>query len=150
VATDAAKRDETAKLAEQMRTLFTGPRPVDKSPDRPLYDAFVSVESPLLQGVDLSRLPKSQKVAYGLPKERFATDGSLTAPAGTPVEVRLPAALFRDHEFVVEGKIADGADRVVQLQVRTSLPGTDIRWDGKSPLVGKADGAAFRELRRGF
>jgi hypothetical protein len=150
LAIDPAKRDEADKLTDKVRTLFTGPRPADKSPDRPLYDSFVSVESPLLQGVDPARLPKSRKVVYGLPKARFAADGSLTNPTSTPVEVRLPAALFRDHEFVVEGKIAGAADRVVQLQVRTSPPDGVVRWDGKSPLVGKADGEAFRELRRGF
>lgn len=149
-ALDPARKADADKLADQVKALLIGPRPTpEKSPDRLLYDALVSVESPLFQGVDVAKLPNARKVAYGLAKDRFDADGNLTAPAGTPVEVRVPAALFRDHLFVVEGAVAGNADRVVQLQVRTT-PTADVRWDGKSPLVGKADGAAFKELRRGF
>lgn len=148
-AADADRVEEAAKLAEEARVLFTGKRPgKEKDPNSVLYDNLVSVASPLLGGLDLSRLgkPRSQ---YGLAKERFADGGSLLVDAGSAVEVRLPAALFREREFVAEGKLDRPADeRAVQFHVRTA-PDAAARWDGKNPVVASPAGAGFTQLLAG-
>ncbi len=149
------------QLALQTQTLLSGPRPADeKDPNRILYDRLVSADSPLFQGVDLSlwAKPWPGAVACGLAKDRFgrqgstaADDASLAAAANSVTEVRLPAALLRDYEFVVEGKLADEAgDRVVLFNVQTTRPAADPLWDGKSPVVTSPGGKAFQDLTRGF
>jgi hypothetical protein len=161
-AADPARQAEAGKLAGEVRALLTGTRPAqEKQPDRMLYDNLVSAESPLFHEIDLTRLVKTnpKKLRFGLEKEQFgrhpqgkaAEEASLVAPANQVIEVRLPAALFRDREFVVEGRQdAGGSDRVTQFQVLTSPPGPDARWDGKSPLVAPPNSAAAKQLRQGF
>src|SRR5262249_26367025 len=133
-ASDPARQREAGKLAEQVEALLTGSRPTqEKHPDRILFDNLVSVDSPLLQGIDLARPGKGRSTTtrFGLDKTRFgrhpegklAEEANLVVPANTTIEVRLPAALFRDHEFVVEGILdTDNADQVVQFQVLTVPP----------------------------
>ena len=56
------------------------------------------------------------------PQGQPVDDASLVVPANSVIEVRLPAALFRDREFVVEGKLdSTGPDRVAQFQVLTNI-----------------------------
>ena len=76
---------------------------------------------------------------------------SLVVAANSVTELRLPAALFREREFVVEGRLdaADG-DRVMQFQVLTAPPPANTIWDGKSPLVAAAGSDAFKRLLHGF
>ena len=111
---------------------------------------FESAGKPILLLRDCERV--------GLAKERFgkhptgkpAEEASLVVDANTVTEVRLPAALFRDREFVVEGKLdAAAGDRVVQFQVLTAPPGPDARWDGKSPVVASPNGTAYKQLLQG-
>jgi hypothetical protein len=65
--------------------------------------------------------------------------------------VRLPAALFRERTFVVDGALdATAADAPVQFQLLTAPPPADVPWDGKSPLVAPANSAALKQLRQGF
>ena len=125
-AADPKQRGELAKLAYQVRDLMTGDRPADKNtPDRVLYDSLASLDGPLFQGVDLVAWASDAPVGaptggprLGLDPSRFVRGpasgsgdaDSLTTPATSVVEVRLPAALFRDREFVVEG--GAGAGRV--------------------------------------
>jgi mono/diheme cytochrome c family protein len=161
VAADHRRRAEAEKLATQVQAVLTGPRPgKDRTPDQALYDALVSPESALLKGLDLTRLVKRPPSAtsYGIATERFGRhpDGkpteqaSLVVRANTVTEVRLPAALFRDREFVVEGKLDGPAgERVVQFQVLTSPPGSSLRWDGTSAVIASAAAAGFKKLLDG-
>jgi len=138
-------------LAQQVQALLTGPRPAkEKSPDRVLFDALVVVDSPFFQGLDLSRLGKERpKGPYGLDRARFNENGDLTATSGATVELRLPAALFREHELVVDGKLGgSGGERVAQFQASTAAPPAIRVLDGKSPCV--ASGAASTRLVAGL
>jgi mono/diheme cytochrome c family protein len=106
-----------------------------------------------------SGLPKEPGgTRYGIEIERFGRhpagkpvdDASLVVAANTVTEVRLPAALFRGREFVVEGKLDPApGDRVVWFQVRTTPPAPDTCWDGKGPVVASPTGAAYRQLLQG-
>src|SRR2546422_1018506 len=74
-----------------------------------------------------------------------------TAPATSVLEVRLPAALFREREFVVEGQLATGSpDCVVQFQGSPTPPRLPLPIDAKSPLVASAKSAALPKLMDGF
>ncbi len=161
-ATDPARREEAAKLAAQVTALLTGPRPGrEKDPDRILYDNLVSLDGPLFRGLDLTRLPKPRLGAgkYGLEKTAFgrhplgqvADAEGLVVPANGVTEVRLPAALFRDREFVVEGRLDPaGGDRAVQFRVLTAPPAPATAWDGKTPVVAPAGSPARKQLLDGF
>jgi hypothetical protein len=153
-AADPARRAEAEKLAERVQAFLTGARPAqEKSPDRVLYDSLVSLEGPLFRGLDLARLakPRSGAAKYGLAKGAFSDAASLVVAANSVTEVRLPAALFRDRDFVVEGRLDPAAgDRVVQLQVLTAPPTPDARWDGKSPVVARTGSDAYKHLLQGF
>jgi hypothetical protein len=154
-AADPARREEAGKLAGPVSALLSGPRPArEKTPDRILYDNLLSLDGPLFRGLDLARLAKARPAAglYGLDKAAFgktADPESLAAPANGVTEVRLPAALFRDREFVVEGRLDPATgDRAVQFRVLTSPPPADAPWDGKAPIV--AGSAARKQLLEGF
>ncbi|HEX5269929.1 MAG TPA: DUF1592 domain-containing protein, partial [Gemmataceae bacterium] len=161
-AADPAKRKEAARLAKQAVELLAGPRPAgEKRPDCVLYDNLVSLDGPLFRGLDLARLPKSRPTVgrYGLDRAAFgrhplgkpADADSLVVPATGVTEVRLPAALFRDRKFVVEGRLDPAAgDRAVQLRVLAAPPAADARWDGKAPVIAPAGGAARKQLLDGF
>jgi Protein of unknown function (DUF1592)/Protein of unknown function (DUF1588)/Protein of unknown function (DUF1587)/Protein of unknown function (DUF1585)/Protein of unknown function (DUF1595) len=152
-ASSPALRAEAGKLAEEARALLTGPRPAAKDPNRVLFDNLVSIDSPLFQAVDLARLnqakPKTTK--FGLEKERFGDAASLVVPGNSVVEVRLPALLFRDRQFVVDCQLdSNETDRAVQFQVLTAPPAPNSPWDGKSPIVAKPSSAAHKQLVAGL
>jgi hypothetical protein len=158
-AVDPARQTEAGRLAEQVRTLLTGARPAAENPDRRLHDSLVSVEGPLLKGVDPARLPRAKETAYGLKKERFGKhpagkgvdEASLVVAVDSVTEIRLPASLFRDHEFVVEAKLdAPAPDRVVRFQVLTGPPGPETVWDGNGSVVASPTGEGARRLLQGY
>ncbi len=161
LAADPTRQTDAGKLAEQVQTLLTGTRPAkEKDPDRILYDNLVSAESLLLKGLELARFnkPRPKGTTYGIEKERFGhnvdgkrvEDSNLVVAANTVTELRLPAALFRDREFVVEGKLDTAAgDRIVQFQLLTAPPSTDVRWDAKSLVIASPTGAGYRQLLQG-
>jgi hypothetical protein len=147
-AADPKRQEEAAKLAAEVQTLFTGRRPAqEKSPDRTLYDNLVSVESPLLAGVDVAKFGKRKGIPFGLPIGQFtATD--LVVPANTVVEVRLPAALLARREFVVDVRLTDPTgNRLVRPSVATTRPDPMAAWDG--PLLGSPTGAAYKQFLAG-
>ncbi|HEY7424009.1 MAG TPA: DUF1592 domain-containing protein [Gemmataceae bacterium] len=162
IAADPRQQGEAARLAAQAEAILSGARPTDeKTPDRILYDRLVTRDGPLLHGVDVARLSKRRPkgTSYGLAKERFGPrpngksmdDASLVTAADIVTEVRLPAALFADRAFVVEGRLDDAlGDRLVQFQVLTTPPGPDTRRNGTSPVVASPDGASYRKLVRGY
>lgn len=137
IALDPAKRDDAAKLAEQVQKLLSGSRPAqEKSPDRALFDNLVFADSALLLGLELSRLGKP-KGGFGLSGTDIAK-GFLALPSGSELAIRLPAAIFREHEFIVDVKLeAGGGDRVAQLQVAAA---SKASWDAKSAIVGTPGG----------
>jgi hypothetical protein len=161
-ATDPARRAEAAGLGKEVQTLLSGPRPArERDPDRILYDSLVSVDSALLHGLNLVRLGKTRPRTnmYGLEQERFgknpagkpAEEASLVVATNTVTKVRLPATLFRDRKFVVEGKLdASAKDQVVYFQVLTAPPAPDARWDGKSVVVASPTGASYKRLVQGY
>jgi mono/diheme cytochrome c family protein len=147
-ASDLKKKDEAAKLADEVQTLLSGKRPAqEKSPDRVLYDNLVGVESTLFAGLEVAKLGKRSATAFGLWREMFA-DGNLSTPANTVTEIRLPAAIFASREFVVDAKLGGNAsDRLVRVRAATSAPGPAAWRD--APLIGSARGEAYRKLVAG-
>ncbi len=146
---DPACRVEAAKLADRVQMLLAARPTGEKDPDRIVYDNLVSVDSPLVRGLDTSHLrpPATKKPDYGLEKLQFREDGSLVVPANSVTQLRLPAALFADHQFVAEGMVEpNSGERVVQFQVSTTPPQPNTRWDGKSPVVATPAGAGYKRL----
>jgi hypothetical protein len=133
-AIDPARQAQTAALATQIQSLLTSPRPAkDKDPNRVLFDTLVSADSPLLQGIDVSALPKRKENAahYAIDPSRFGVDAagkpidaaSFIAAANSLTEIRLPAALARGREFVVEAKLAaPSPDRAAAFELLTAPP----------------------------
>jgi hypothetical protein len=147
----AEKREGADKIAVQVQKLLTGSRPAkEKDPDRVLFDSLVAVDGPLLNGLDLTRFAKTpaKGLTYGLPKERF-DNANIVAVANATIEVRLPAALLRSREFVVEGKLeGPPGDRVVLFDV-TTAPAA-VRWNGKGPMVASPGSASYKQTLAGF
>jgi hypothetical protein len=139
------------ELAQKVQALLAGERPLDdKTPDRQLYRALVVVDSPFFQGLDFSKLGKARpKGPYGLEAARFTDGGDLVVPAGTTVELRLPSALFRERELVVEGGLeGKGGERAVQFNLSTDPPQKIPVLLGKLPCV--ASGGAAKIVERGL
>jgi hypothetical protein len=162
IATLPGREIEAASLAKQADAILSGAQRVNqKDPDGILYANLAAREGALFRGIDLSRLAKLQPkgAGFGLAKKRFGSqsvgkavdDVSVISDANSILEVRLPAALFAERMFVVEGRL-DGApkDRVVQFQLSTTPPGPNTRWDGTSPVVAASEGGAYRKLLRGY
>lgn len=149
---DPKRRSELPTLADKVGKLLAGSRPADaKHPDRLVFDALVGFDGVLLRGLDLAPFARPRPGRFGLPAERFGKDGDLVVPAGETVEVRLPAALFRDRTFVVEARPeGNPSDRVVLFQATVGSSGRRPIWNGTSPLVADAKSAAFADVRRGF
>ncbi|MBI3411622.1 MAG: DUF1592 domain-containing protein [Planctomycetes bacterium] len=160
-AADPDRRADAGKLAAQVQTLLTGARPAkENDPDRIVFDAIVSADGDLLKGLDLTRFakPRPNGLKFGLPKQRFGhpdgktgEESGLVAAADSVIEVRLPAALFRDREFVVEGKL-DGApgERVVLFDVATTPPERELRWKGIGTVVAYPTSTAFKQTLLGY
>ena len=154
------RRTDAVELAKQMQKLLTGTRPDDKHPDRALYDSLASSDGALLKGIDLTPLVKSPKeTRLGLSKAMFgkhplsrpADESSLVLPLNKVTEVRLPAELFRDRQFVVEVKLdSDSEQRAVQFQVLTAPPQLNAAWDAKTPVVAKPGGPAHKQFLAGL
>ena len=147
-ASDPTRKNETARLAEQVQALLSGQRPAqEKSPDRVLYDNLVSVESPLFANVDVAKLGKRSRTEFGLARDRF-TGANIIARSDAVIEVKLPAALFAVHEFVVDAQLEGASgDRIARVRAAMTAPGPDTRWDG--PLLGSVNGAAYGQLVAG-
>jgi hypothetical protein len=151
-ALDPARRGELPALAQAVQALLTGERPTkEKSPDQVLYDSVTWVDGPLLVGLDLTTIAKAPPLpsGYGLDPSRF--DGSdLRAESSQTLDLRLPAGIFRDYEFAVEGRLLGGEDRIVQFRILTGPAASDPAIDGKAPLVGNPAGDSAKALLRGF
>jgi hypothetical protein len=160
-ATDPARVAEAGQLAAKVQTLLSGARPTkEKDADRVLYDRLVSPESVLLVGLDPATLPKSsaKDLHYAIEAGRFGMNGagksidtaSFAADANSVTEIRLPAALMRDREFVVDARLdRASADRAAQVEIATSTPAKGAIASATSPIVATIDGAAQKRLLAG-
>jgi hypothetical protein len=152
-ASSSTGQKTTDQLAQEIQKLLSGPRPADaKSPDRMLYDLFVSVDSPLFVGVDLSKVakPLAKSAAFGLPRERFANpaEDSLHAKSNEVVEIRLPAALLVGREFVVDAKLAKAVNtRLVRPQITSNVSPSDATPSGS--YLGSSTSPEYKELVAG-
>jgi hypothetical protein len=163
-ALDPKTRDNLASLAEKVQQLLMGTRPADeKHPNRVLYDSVASLDGPLFHGIDLAeRAPKgSPKLdgvsnRFGLPLDRFsksADEASITAPATSVTEVRLPAAIFKDREIVVEGKLdSTAANALVQFELSSTRPDPSKPAPAGSSWIASADlrAADPKQRQEGF
>jgi hypothetical protein len=162
-AADTKRQTDLGPLADQVRAVLAGERPAQEThPDRVLYDTLVSLDGPLLQGMDLAGLHRDHPgaaVRYGLDRDRFSRhpagqavdEASLVVPATSVLATRLPAALFREREFVVEARLdAGGPDRVVQCQVLTTPPQPDAPLDVGSAWLAPANSATSKHLLQGL
>jgi hypothetical protein len=136
------------ELAQKVQALLVGVKPPDeKTPDGQLYRALVVVDSPFFQGLDFSKIGKARPAGpYGLGAARFSEAGDLVAPAGTTIELRLPSALFRERELLVDGHVE--GERAVQFHLSTTAPAALRVLDGKAPCI--ARGEAAKRLARGL
>jgi hypothetical protein len=150
VASDPKRKDEAAKLADEVQWLLKGPRPTqEKSPDRVLYDNLVGVESTLFAGVDVAKLGNRTRAKFGLPKEAF-TGENIVADGNDYREVKLPAALFAGREFVVDAKLDGPAgNRLVRMSVSTKPLAPGVPWDGPLVIVGSAKSDAYKQVIAG-
>ncbi len=128
--------------------------------DRALYEKLVTRASPLLAGVDLGRLAKSNKdgALYGLPPARFAgrpgganTDAaSLVTDIGSVTAIRLPAALLAEREFAVDVRVEGASrDQLAYARVQATPPSSAERWEGSALALASADGAGYGAMVRG-
>lgn len=144
---------ELKELGTQIQTLLSSPRVAkDKDPNSLLYDNLVALDGPLFQGVAPVKLGKKPANAnrFGLPGAHVH-NSDLAVDANTVTEIRLPAALLQGRELVMEGKLEKpDTERVVQLQLQMSEPGTEKIWDGKSTLIADKDGQGFKQLLQGM
>ena len=110
-------------------------------------DAHVVWRRPRLEGGKQPSLLLRDVAGTGLDKARFGKDSqgkpteeaSLSAAAPSVIEVRLPAALLKDRELVVEGALEpDSVNRSVQFEVRADAPDLAKALAGV-PCVGGAD-----------
>lgn len=152
VAADPARRAEAEKIAKDVERVLVGPRPAnEKDPDRPLYDRLVTFESPLLVGVDLSKIAKrSTKGAFAFPKERYASPGfdGVIESSDKVVEIRLPASLFVGREFVVDAKFDNPkASRFLSVRAATTAPDANTSWNG--PVLAVADHPVYKQMLAG-
>jgi hypothetical protein len=150
---DPARRATTTALAQQVQSLLSGARPAgDNDPDRLLYDQLVSVDSPLIDaGGPASAARPRLSGAFGLDRTRFGANGDLEVPATSQTDIRLPAALFRGRELVVEARLdAPASDRAVAVQAGTAEPGAPIRPDGAGALVAAPNGDGYRRALAGY
>src|SRR5262249_39575765 len=89
-ASDPKQKAEAEKLAGDVQWLLKNPRPAqEKSPDRVLYDNFVSVDSPLFVGVDVTKLGNRPRAKFGLSKEQF-TGENIVAEGNSITQIKLP------------------------------------------------------------
>ncbi len=135
-ALDNKPLEELKELAEKVQAVLAGDRPgPDRQADRQLFDNLQSPGGPLLEDLDTSRwLGKpgdAAASAWGLPREQFgpgldgsaADENSLASAAKDLVEIRVPAAIFEDYEFITEANLSPASERsVVQVEASTDRP----------------------------
>jgi hypothetical protein len=146
---------EQTRLAEQLQSLLIGsPPPADGRPDSLLYAALVSPGSPLVDPAELSTLMAKQKnplspassaaSSYGLDPSRWGNrqlgqdipPTCFVTQSPSVQEIRLPAALVANRDFIVEARLdpATAGNRLVQLHVST-VPPANPKLDNTDQII---------------
>lgn len=148
------RRDEAERLAGQIKRLLIGDRPGQDDPNRALFDHLVSVSGPLVKGLDLAGLNISSRDRANLDDlvaEIRSGENSFVTASDQVTQLRLPAALLRDYQFVVDCRLAmphnDGA---VQFQLTTLSTPADNGWTDTEPVVVGAEGNGRQQLIDGL
>ena len=134
------RRPREQRLADQLQSLLQngpGALPTD-APDAALYRQLTALSGPLLSAAlhNLAAAPVGSRdvkdARFGLDPELFGKHprglpveaASLWVKAPAVIEVRLPADLVVDAEFVTTGRLnsSTGPEGSVQLQVLTTSP----------------------------
>lgn len=174
---DEPRREERAKLAERLRRLLLSPPASTDSgndPDSLLKRRLESLEGPLLGRLDFARLALENKEAkpgetakFGLPRSSFGRhrdqgetdDSGLFVQAPTTLEIRLPAELTKDREFVAEAILesAETGEGSVQIVATVDRPADQAGLISTEPILIRKSGAgrlrfekSFAEFRRVF
>ncbi|WP_339747190.1 DUF1592 domain-containing protein [uncultured Rubinisphaera sp.] len=160
-ASSSINQAEAKIFANQLQLLLTGERPEETDAvNRKLYDHFVSFNSPLLSGLDLQKIKAQfpqqsqtttpEKTRFGLAAEMF--DGAdLILSTGRIVSLRLPAAIFRDYQFVVDCRLQDEMDPTpVLFQIEMDESTEELVWDGTSPIILSDQGDARQKFFAGL
>lgn len=152
-ASDPERTDETAALAARIQNLLIGLPPQDrKSADGVWYDSLVSLGGALLKGIDLAKFKSSERPDYAFSKAAYK-DGNLTLPLDEVTELRLPAELFRNREFIVDGRLDSddqAGERAVQFRISTTRPDSRPVLSTDSPVVAVSGGTGHRQLLAGI
>jgi hypothetical protein len=156
-AADPAQAAESARLATELRNLLSGSRPT-QAKGRELYDLLVSYEGPLLKGLNFREVNGADGNAtrLGLPAERFGQGAAgkaanLSAERESATEIRLPAALFLERNFVVDVELAPGATEAlieVEVQVKQTKQTPSMQSPGK--FIAAPGGKTHQQLLRGL
>ncbi|MEX1039480.1 MAG: DUF1592 domain-containing protein [Pirellulaceae bacterium] len=141
----AEETGEKQRLAEAIQKLLTSGPAADAPPEDPnfrLYRQLTSFRGPFSYA-DSEALPLSERQetstagpSYGLDPKRFGKRpdgseieaGSLCVQAPAVVEIRLPADLVADAEFVTTGKLdpSTGKNGSVQFQILKTKPAQEF------------------------
>lgn len=152
-ASDPQRTDETAALAARIQNLLVGLPPQDrKSADGVLYDSLVSLDGALLKDIDLAKFEPSKRPDYAFSKAVYK-DGNLTLPLDEVTELRLPAELFRNRKFVVDGRLDSddqAGERAVQFRISTTRPDSRPVLSTDSPVVAVSGGTGHQQLLTGI
>ncbi len=160
----ATRTEEKQKLAQEVQRLLTAGPPADpKHPDVVLYRQLASLGGPLFAGARAHKraagtLPAADPPAgqseWGLDPAMFgrhpsgsAIDpASLCVQAPSVIEIRLPADLAGDCEFVTSAELdlQSGGEGSVQTSLSTDKPGSLSALRPDWPIV-TAEGSAARK-----
>ena len=144
-----AARPRRRKLAEQVQTLLSGPRPAkEKSPDRVLYDKLVAVDSPLFAGVDVAKLGKRERRPRSDCRRSSSPTRTSSHAANAVTEVQAAGGAVRRPRVRRRCEARRRRRRPPRARPRRDHhAGPETRWDG--PLLGSANGAAYKQLVAG-
>lgn len=163
----AAGEGDRHKLAEDLRTLLTGPPPAAKdSSDAVLHRQLTSLGGPLFRGLSRSRptaATPGEGTPWGLDPALFGKrpdgkpidDASLCAQAPSRIEVRLPAELAAGSELVADAMLEPELGRDGSVQVGIGIGSTNPDSlaglaNPDSPILASREGKAWARIEAGF
>ncbi len=166
----AASADERKQLAQSLEELLTeGPPDTLPDFDKELYRQLTSLSGPLFatfrpatatNSDDDAPSDNAAQEVWGVDPALFGHDpvgaavdaASLCVAAPSVVEVRLPADLVVDAEFVTTGRLdpRSGADGSVQLAVQADKPQSLVELRTDLQVVANDGSAAHRRFQQAF
>ncbi|PHS00490.1 MAG: hypothetical protein COA78_23860 [Blastopirellula sp.] len=154
-------QSNATNYAKQLQALLTGQHQgQDNEPNQRLYKELVSLNGPLLRDIDLAEItkfsrdrnsrPKTKAPRFGLPAKMFEGDDMLLA-ADKVIAIRLPAALFRDHQFVVDCNLIETTSpSAVQFKITTTEQQGKFEMDASAPIIMSSDSTARQKFLDGL